>query len=253
MAKPRRPKKNNDALYYFLFNANIWLSSTGKVQLLSYQEKGIFMELAATAMLNDGRVLVDELLPRRLKLSCDELSKVKQTFILLGICHMEGENDEYLCVDFISKEISKIKELSEIRSKNGRKGGKKVSREREGERKGEREGVKKEVKKEKSSEEVDGKIKRRRTPFKIPTLEEFGEYCKNLDYVLDIKYIYDYYNDTAENGKWYDAKGNEVKNWKQKLKNWCKPSNKKPSSEPKTPEQEKLDSQELMRKALGKR
>ena len=52
--------------------------------------------------------------------------------------------------------------------------------------------------------------------FTPPTLEEVEEYCKSRRNNVDAKRFYDYF--TA--GNWTDAKGNKVKNWKQKLITW---------------------------------
>ena len=49
-----------------------------------------------------------------------------------------------------------------------------------------------------------------------PTLEEIEDYCRLRGNKVDAKKFYDYF--TA--GNWTDAKGNKVKNWKQKLITW---------------------------------
>ena len=66
--------------------------------------------------------------------------------------------------------------------------------------------------------------------FEPPTLEEIEAYCKERNSSVDAKHFYDYYSA----GNWVDAKGNKVKNWKQKLITWEK-SNKtsnKPTAQP---------------------
>ena len=52
--------------------------------------------------------------------------------------------------------------------------------------------------------------------FKKPTLEEVKQYCIERNNNVDAKKFYDYY----EIGDWKDAKGNKIKNWKQKLITW---------------------------------
>lgn len=52
--------------------------------------------------------------------------------------------------------------------------------------------------------------------FIAPTLEEVEAYCRSRGNKVDAKKFYDYF--TA--GNWTDAKGNKVKNWKQKLITW---------------------------------
>lgn len=51
---------------------------------------------------------------------------------------------------------------------------------------------------------------------KIPTLADVEKYVKERNSTVDAKKFYDYYN----TGNWKDAKGNPVKNWKQKLITW---------------------------------
>ena len=53
-----------------------------------------------------------------------------------------------------------------------------------------------------------------------PTLEEVRAYCQERGSSVDPVRFFDYY--TA--GEWKDAKGNPVKNWKQKLITWEKKS-----------------------------
>ena len=74
--------------------------------------------------------------------------------------------------------------------------------------------------------------------FVPPTLEEIEAYCKERNNSVDAKYFYDYYTE----GKWVDAKGNKVKNLKQKIITWEKSSktNKKQDKQPSKQEEEVL-------------
>jgi len=56
--------------------------------------------------------------------------------------------------------------------------------------------------------------------FVPPTLEEIKEYCSLRKNNVDPIAFYDYYT----TGNWIDAKGNKVKNWKQKIITWEKQS-----------------------------
>lgn len=57
-----------------------------------------------------------------------------------------------------------------------------------------------------------------RKRFTPPTLEEVKAYVQEKGYSVDAEYFFKYY---AE-GDWIDSKGNQVKNWKQKLITWAK-------------------------------
>ena len=54
--------------------------------------------------------------------------------------------------------------------------------------------------------------------FVPPTLKEIEDYCLERNSTVDPKQFYDYFTE----GEWKDAKGNAVKNWKQKLLTWEK-------------------------------
>ena len=66
---------------------------------------------------------------------------------------------------------------------------------------------KKEIYKEKSTNK-----------FVPPTLEEIEAYCKQRNNRVNPKAFFDYFTE----GKWKDAKGQPVKNWKQKIITWEK-------------------------------
>lgn len=77
------------------------------------------------------------------------------------------------------------------------------------------------------------KIKRKNTKrktFQIPTLEEIESYISEKQLDVDGKYFLEYFTE----GNWIDSKGNEVRNWKQKLLTWnkhIKPGRAKPEQE----------------------
>ena len=66
--------------------------------------------------------------------------------------------------------------------------------------------------------EIELDIKKENNKKKNPTLEEIQEYIKEKQLKVDGKQFYDYFTE----GNWIDAKGNKVKNWKQKLLTWNK-------------------------------
>lgn len=56
----------------------------------------------------------------------------------------------------------------------------------------------------------------KRKSFVPPTLEEVEKYCKDRNNAVDARKFFDYF--TASD--WVDAKGNPVRNWKQKIITW---------------------------------
>lgn len=71
-----------------------------------------------------------------------------------------------------------------------------------------------EIEKEKLNNKED-KIKEKKDNkrFVPPTLDEIELFCKERNNGVDAKKVFDYYN-TAN---WKDGRGNQVKNWKQKI------------------------------------
>jgi len=71
----------------------------------------------------------------------------------------------------------------------------------------------------------DGTKKRRRKPFKKPTIEEVEKYFNDNGYMKERgEFVWNYYNDAD----WFDSKGNPVLNWKQKMRSvWFKNEYKK--------------------------
>ncbi len=67
--------------------------------------------------------------------------------------------------------------------------------------------------------------------FRPPTLKEFQAFCNENNFGHIAQKAFKGY---SENG-WYDTQGNEIKNWKQKLRNvWFKDSNKQSDNFSKT-------------------
>lgn len=77
-----------------------------------------------------------------------------------------------------------------------------------------------------TKKENTNNIIKRGTKFIPPSLDEVREYCISRNNNVDAKTFFDYY----EAGEWKDAKGNKVKNWKQKVITWEKRSNNNASS-----------------------
>lgn len=77
-----------------------------------------------------------------------------------------------------------------------------------------------------------------RAKFVPPTLEEVQSYCQTRNSDVDPKKFFEYY----DAGGWKDAKGNPVKNWKQKLITWEGRQNKaRPPQAAESPNNSKID------------
>lgn len=72
--------------------------------------------------------------------------------------------------------------------------------------------------KEIANKEKVKKVPKKAARFVPPTLEEVRAYCQERGNSIDPQRFFDYYSE----GNWKDAKGNPVKNWKQKVITWEK-------------------------------
>lgn len=75
--------------------------------------------------------------------------------------------------------------------------------------------------------------KRPKRIFKKPTVEEIDAYCREKNLSVNPQAFFDYF----EEGNWEDAKGQKVKNWKQKILTW-QSFNKAPVSRKNTDDDE---------------
>lgn len=106
------------ALPFFKFDADAWL--TGKIQLLSAQEKGIFIDLVARIWKENGSLRNDEVLHRLLRVQKGSLNKALEAFFQLGIM---VEKDHVLSVKFVDTQLSQRLEYIAKQSEIGRRGG----------------------------------------------------------------------------------------------------------------------------------
>lgn len=73
------------------------------------------------------------------------------------------------------------------------------------------------------------KPKPKKKDFVPPTIEEWRAFCKELK--LDLKRLESIYYGYSENN-WRDSHGNQIKNWKMKIRQvWDKPENKDPDAD----------------------
>lgn len=151
-------------LPFFKFDAGAWL--TGKVQLLTPAEKGIFIDLVARIWYENGYLKHSEILHRQLHCDKQSLADALRCFAELGI--ME-EKDGVLSVKFVLEQIAEREDFVSMKRRAGAKGGK------------QRQAKQKEEKKEEENKETppDGGEKKETTP--TPAF-----YPENVDAVLKI-------------------------------------------------------------------
>jgi uncharacterized protein YdaU (DUF1376 family) len=103
---------------FFKFSPESWL--TGKIQLLSTEEKGIFIELAARIWQAGGSIEYTPLLHRVLRVEKGSLCNALDSFVELDIVQI---SDGIVRMKFITEQISDVKEYSTKQSEYGKLGG----------------------------------------------------------------------------------------------------------------------------------
>ena len=110
-------------LPFFKFDAESWL--TGKVQVLTVDEIGIFINLAARIWKAGGSLKNDRFLPRLLGASRDQFDAAMQDFLELEII---AETDGFLRIKFLDDQLAERRAFINKCAEGGRKG-KKVATE----------------------------------------------------------------------------------------------------------------------------
>ena len=106
------------SMSFFKFSPESWL--TGKIQLLSTEEKGIFIELAARIWQAGGSIEYTPLLHRVLRVEKGSLCNALASFVELDIVQI---SDGIVRMKFITEQISAVKEYSAKQSECGKLGG----------------------------------------------------------------------------------------------------------------------------------
>lgn len=150
---------------FFKFDTDSWL--TGKIQLLTATEKGIFIDLVSRIWKENGFLKNDEILHRLIRVEKGTLSEALQAFFDLGIM---TEKDGFLSVKFIDEQISDIENYKKKQSEFGSKGG----RPKKGTKANKKEDIrnKREEIKEKNTLMCIPKEKNSEPLFSYPTTEE---------------------------------------------------------------------------------
>lgn len=216
-------------LPFFKFEPNQW--DNGNIQMLSREDKGLFIDLCSIYWSRLGDV--------PLKLAVQKLCAGNAT-ALNSLCE---ENiieviDGNIFIKFLSEQLSEFEDISKQNSKNAKDGWEKRRKQKE---ESERNATASKSQSENDAireEERRGEERRkderksiRTNLFVPPTLLEVENYFAENQYSkITAKKAFDYY----EVGNWKDSKGNQVKNWKQKMQSvWFKEENKLVSVLPK--------------------
>lgn len=101
----------------FKFDCSDWL--TGKIQLLSAVEKGIYIDLVARIWNNGGSIANDAILHRLLRVDKATLGEALQTFIDLDVMY---EENGVLRVKFIDEQLSAAQAYREKQAEFGKRG-----------------------------------------------------------------------------------------------------------------------------------
>ena len=119
------------SMSFFKFSPENWL--TGKIQLLSTEEKGIFIELAARIWQAGGSIEYTPLLHRVLRVEKGSLCNALASFVELDIVQI---SDGIVRMKFITEQMSAVKEYSAKQSEYGKLGGRPRGSENKGCEKG---------------------------------------------------------------------------------------------------------------------
>jgi len=206
-------------LPYFKFEPNQW--ENGNIQMLSREDKGLFIDLCSMYWSRLGDV--------PLKLAINKLCGGNAT-ALNPLCDekiievLEGN----IFIKFLSEQLNEFEDTSKQNSKNAKDGWIKRRKQKE---QSERNATALNPQSETDAmrgEEIKGdkiiKEKRVVNKFTPPTILEVETYFTENGYTKELaKKSFEYYA-VAD---WKDSKGNQVKNWKQKMRGvWFKDENK---------------------------
>lgn len=208
-------------LPYFKFEPNQW--ENGNIQMLSREDKGLFMDLCSMYWSRLGDV--------PLKLAVQKLCAGNAT-ALNPLCDekiievLEGN----IFIKFLSEQLNEFEDTSKQNSKNAKEGWEKRRKQKEESERNatalnpqcenyairEDERIEDEIKEDEKKE----KTKRFVPPSQIEVIDYFNQNgYSNESAIKAFKYY--------ETGNWKDGKGNQVKNWKQKMQSvWFKEDNK---------------------------
>lgn len=201
-------------LPYFKFEPNQW--ENGNIQMLSREDKGLFIDLCSMYWSRLGDV--------PLKLAIQKLCAGNAT-ALNSLCE---ENiieiiDENIYIKFLSEQLNEFENISEQNSKNAKEGWEKRRKQKE---ESERNATALNSQSENDAIREDKSKRDKKKKDNIPTFEDFLTYAFEKEpkiCEIDLKRKYDSWlvND------WKDGNDKKITNWKTKLINTLKYLDKK--------------------------
>jgi hypothetical protein len=208
-------------LPYFKFEPNAW--ENGTIQILSREDKGLFIDLCSMYWSRLGELSYKLALHKL----CNGNANALQTLIDENIIFVEGEK---ICISFLDEQLSEFNTISDERSKAAKKRWSKPTENKVVNANALQMESKSNAIRE---EEIRGEEKREdeiRENYPLPsgaipdkpTLEDFA-----LEFAVkkyNAKFVRDAFNYYHNDGSWTDAQGNAVHkfNFKQKLSNIVK-------------------------------
>jgi hypothetical protein len=200
-------------LPYFRFTPQEW--QNGDISLETYEAKGLFIDVCSYYWIKDCSITITMLEKR-----FNNEKELLQTLFELNIIKVTEDN-EFIEISFLNEQFDLLSEARQRRQEAGSKGGKarssnaKAMLKQSSSYKDNNKDNNKDKDKEESKEN-NIITKEKSKKFTAPTYLEVEQYGKERNRIDLCKTFYDYY----AAGNWKDAKGNQVKNWKQKFVTW---------------------------------
>jgi hypothetical protein len=210
-------------LPYFKFEPNQW--ENGNIQMLSREDKGLFIDLCSMYWSRLGDV--------PMKLATQKLCGGNAT-ALNSLCDEKIIEilDGNIFIKFLSEQLNEFEDTSKQNSKNAKEGWEKRRKQKEESERNatalipqcENDAIREDKIKEDKIKEDKIKVNKRVNKFTPPTLLEVENYFTENGYTKQSgTKAYNYYN-IAD---WKDSNAKQVRNWKQKMQSvWFKDENK---------------------------
>jgi len=197
-------------LPYFKFYCSEWIS--GDITLEDMAEQGLFINICVWYWARECKASIDQC-HKRFKQNLCELENLIDSKLI------KIKND-FIVINFLDEQMKERKKIAKRNKANGLKGGRpKTQSVSSGLAKKNPNITNKEEKRR--EEKKEKKVNQKK--FTPPSLEDVKKYFDEKGYTeYSADKAFNYYS-TAD---WKDSKGNQVRNWKQKMISvWFKPEN----------------------------